>query len=230
MAGAVVRCRVDEQVGKSGYGATAVRAWAVAPHVGEFLPTPTANVDRGQEIQVVPGGIDDHVEVDLPTIRRDNAACVDDGGLAGFHVDVITGQRRVVSAGITDDALSVRREVGRDLLRQFGSRTKGSVDVVQAHLQQHVVGRRDRQVVLRPLRIPQDDGIVVVGCRPVGLQPVPVRVVRQSAAEVASVLRHVVSWPLARCHPVRLPLKHRQAARPDRRRSRRSAPRCSPPR
>ena len=156
VAGAVVRCRVDEQVGESGYGAAAVRARTVAPYVGELLPTPTANVDRGQEIQVVPGGIDDHVEVDLPTIRRDNAACVDDSGLAGFHVDVITGQCRVVAAGITDDALSVGREVRRDLLRQFTTHTEGSVDVVQAHLQQHVVGRRDGQVVGGPFRIPQD--------------------------------------------------------------------------
>ena len=46
--------------------------------------------------------------------------------------------------------------------------------------------------------------------RPVGLQPVPVRVVRHVAPEVAPIVRHIVTGPLARCDPVRLTLEHRQ--------------------
>ena len=115
-----------------------------------MLSVAAADIDGGQEVQVVSGCVDDDVEVDLPTVLGDNAFRVDLGRLAGLDVDVVTGQRRVVAARVADDPLAVRRKVRGDLLRQLGSRAEGLVDVLQAHLQQHVVGGRDRQMVLAP--------------------------------------------------------------------------------
>src|SRR5439155_6307359 len=96
VTGAVVGGRVDEQVGESWYGATAVGAWAVAPLVGKFLAAAATNVHRGQEVQVVTGRKDNDVEVDLPAVGRHDALRVDFSRLIGFHIDVVAGQRRVV--------------------------------------------------------------------------------------------------------------------------------------
>ena len=90
---------------------------------------------------MITGGVDDDIEVDLPTVLGDNAFRVHLGGFAGLDVDVITSQRRVVAARIADNPLAVRREVRGDLLRQLGVLAEGAVDVIQTHLQQNVVGR-----------------------------------------------------------------------------------------
>ena len=75
--GAVVGRRVDEQIGEARDGAAAVGARAVAPLVGQLGTAAAANVDGGQEIQVVAGGVDDDIEVDLPAVLGDNAFRVD---------------------------------------------------------------------------------------------------------------------------------------------------------
>src|SRR5439155_7835735 len=100
VTGAVVGGGVDEQVGESRHGASAVGAWAVPPLVGKFLATAATDVHRGQEVQVVSGGVDDDVEVDLPAVGGHDPVWIYLGRLAGFHIHVIAGQRRVVPARV----------------------------------------------------------------------------------------------------------------------------------
>ena len=141
VAGAVVRRRHGEQVGEARYRSAAVGAGAVAPFLSQLLTVATADVDGRQEVQVITGGVDDDIEVYLPTIVGDNAFRVDLGRFAGLHVDVIPRQRRVIPTRVANDPLAVRREVRGDLLRQLGVFAERPLDVLQAHLQQHVVGR-----------------------------------------------------------------------------------------
>ncbi len=101
---------------------------------------------------MVSGGVDDDVEVDLATVGGHNPVGVHLGGFTGFDVDMLAGQRGVIATGIANDALAIGCEVGCDLAGQFRSGPEHAVDVVQAHLQQDIVGRGgDRQVRLRPL-------------------------------------------------------------------------------
>ena len=192
MAGAVIGCRGDEQVREPGDRSAPIGARAVTPLRGQGLAIPAADVDRRQEIKVITGGVDDDVEVDLAAVGGDKAPVIHLRRFTGLDVHVLAGQRGVVAAGVADDALTVRREIRSHLARQVGSCPEGAVDVLQAHLQQDVVGRRDRQVAVRPVWVTQDDRVAVVGGAPVRLEPVPHRVVRQHSSQIAAVLGDLV--------------------------------------
>lgn len=65
-------------------------------------------------------------------------------------------------------------------------------------------------MVFVPVRVLQDDRIVVVRGAPIRLESVPVRVVGQVPSQVTSEGGHLIGQPLTRRHPVWLPLEHRQ--------------------
>src|SRR5271156_4631323 len=67
VTGAVVRRRHGEQVGEPGHRSTAVSAWTVTPFVGQLLTATAADVECGQEVEMVAGGIDDDIKINLPT-------------------------------------------------------------------------------------------------------------------------------------------------------------------
>lgn len=95
-------------------------------------------------------------------VGRDDSGLVDAGRFAGLDVHVLAAQRRVIAARIADDPFAVGRKVGGDLAGQLAARAEHAIDVIQTHAQQHVVGRRNRQVLGRPLPVMQDHRIVVV--------------------------------------------------------------------